>query len=97
MKSGIKLGKVAGIRVGLHYSWFIIAALIAFSLGEQFHQTNPSWGPGRIWGIALFTAGFFFVTLLLHELSHSLVAQAHGMKVKEITLFALGGHFPNRK
>lgn len=91
MKSSIKLGKVAGIGVGLHYSWFIIAALIAFSLGEQFHQTNPSWGPGRIWGLALFTAGLFFVTLLLHELSHSLVAQAHGMKVKEITLFALGG------
>ena len=91
MKSSIKLGKVAGIRVGLHYSWFIIAALIAFSLGEQFRQTNSSWGPGRIWGIALFTAVLFFVTLLLHELSHSLVAQAHGMKVKEITLFALGG------
>ena len=91
MKSSIKLGKVAGIRVGLHYSWFIIAALIAFSLGEQFHQTNPSWGPGRIWASALFTAVLFFVTLLLHELSHSLVAQAHGMKVKEITLFALGG------
>jgi Zn-dependent protease/CBS domain-containing protein len=91
VKSSIKLGKVAGIRVGLHYSWFIIAALIAFSLGEQFHQTNPSWGPGRIWGTALLTAALFFVTLLLHELSHSLVAQAHGMKVKEITLFALGG------
>ena len=91
MKSSIKLGKVAGIRVGLHYSWFIIAALIAFSLGEEFHQTNPSWGPDRIWGTALFTAVLFFVTLLLHELSHSLVAQAHGMKVKEITLFALGG------
>jgi Zn-dependent protease/CBS domain-containing protein len=91
VKSSIKLGKVAGIRVGLHYSWFIIAALIAFSLGEQFQHTNPSWGPSRIWGIALFTAVLFFVTLLLHELSHSLVAQAHGMKVKEITLFALGG------
>ena len=91
MKSSIKLGKIAGIRVGLHYSWFIIAALIAFSLGEQFHQTNPSWGPSRIWGIALLTAVLFFVTLLLHELSHSVVAEAHGMKVKEITLFALGG------
>lgn len=91
MKSSIKLGKIAGIRVGLHYSWFIIAALIAFSLGEQFHQTNPGWAPIQVWGIALFTAVLFFVTLLLHELSHSLVAQAHGMKVKEITLFALGG------
>ena len=91
MKSTIKLGKVAGIRVGLHYSWLIIAALIAFSLGERFQQSDPSWGPTRIWGTALVTAVLFFVTLLLHELSHSLVAQAHGMKVREITLFALGG------
>ncbi len=92
MKSSIKLGKIAGIRVGLHYSWFIIAALIAFSLWTgQFHQTNPSWGTTRIWIMALVTAVLFFVTLLLHELSHSLVAQAYGMKVTEITLFALGG------
>ncbi len=91
MKSSIKLGKIAGIRVGLHYSWFIIAALIAFSLEGQFHQTNPSWGTTRIWIMALVTAVLFFVTLLLHELSHSLVAQAYGMKVTEITLFALGG------
>jgi Zn-dependent protease/CBS domain-containing protein len=91
VKSSIRLGKVAGIGVGLHYSWFIIAALIVFSLGERFHQTSPSWGTSRIWITALITAVLFFVTLLLHELSHSLVAQAHGMKVKEITLFALGG------
>jgi len=91
MKASIKLGKVAGIEIGLHYSWFIIAALIAFSLGEQFRQVNPGWGTSRIWFTALLTAVLFFVTLLLHELSHSLVAQARGLKVKAITLFALGG------
>jgi Zn-dependent protease/CBS domain-containing protein len=91
MKSNIKLGKVAGIEIGLHYSWFIIAALIAFSLGERFRQVNPGWGTSRIWIAALATAVLFFATLLLHELSHSLVAQARGLKVKAITLFALGG------
>jgi Zn-dependent protease len=91
MKSNIKLGKIAGIEIGLHYSWFIIAALIAFSLGERFHQANPGWSSGRVWFAALLTAVLFFVTLLLHELSHSLVAQARGLKVKSITLFALGG------
>jgi Zn-dependent protease/CBS domain-containing protein len=91
MKASIKLGKIAGIEIGLHYSWFIVAALIAFSLGEQFRQVNPSWGTGRIWIAALLTAVLFFVILLLHELSHSLVAQARGLKVKAITLFALGG------
>jgi Zn-dependent protease/CBS domain-containing protein len=91
MKSNIKLGRVAGIEIGLHYSWFIIAALIAFSLGKRFHQVNPSWSTGQIWIAALLTAVLFFVTLLMHELSHSLVAQARGLKVKSITLFALGG------
>ena len=91
MRSNIKLGKISGIEIGLHYSWFIIAALIAFSLGERFRQVNPDWGTAKIWITALLTAVLFFVTLLLHELAHSLVAQARGMKVKSITLFALGG------
>jgi Zn-dependent protease/predicted transcriptional regulator len=91
MRSSVKLGRIAGIEIGLHYSWFIIAALIAFSLGEHFRQVNPSWDTGQIWIAALVTAALFFVTLLLHELAHSLVAQARGLKVKAITLFALGG------
>jgi Zn-dependent protease/predicted transcriptional regulator len=91
MHSNIKLGRISGIEIGLHYSWFIIAALIVFSLGEHFREVNPNWGTSQIWIAALLTAILFFVTLLLHELSHSLVAQARGLKVKAITLFALGG------
>ena len=91
MQSNIKLGKVSGIEIGLHYSWFIIAALIAFSLGEHFRQVNPNWSTSQVWMTALITSVLFFVSLLLHELSHSLVAQARGLKVKAITLFALGG------
>ncbi|HXJ95926.1 MAG TPA: site-2 protease family protein [Terriglobia bacterium] len=91
MRSNIKLGRISGIEIGLHYSWFIIAALIAFSLSEHFRQVNPDWGTTQNWTVALFTAVLFFVTLMLHELSHSLVAQARGLKVSAITLFALGG------
>ena len=91
MRSNIKLGTIHGIEIGLHYSWFIIAALIVFSLGEHFRQVNRNWSPVEVWTTALFTAVLFFVTLLLHELSHSLVAQRRGLKVKAITLFALGG------
>ena len=91
MQSNIKLGKIHEIEIGLHYSWFIIAALIVFSLGEHFRQVYRNWSTSQIWITALVTAVLFFVSLLLHELSHSLVAQARGLKVKAITLFALGG------
>ena len=91
MRSTIKLGKISGIEIGLHYSWFIIAALMVFSLGEHFHQVSPNWSMLEVWIVALITAVLFFLTLLLHELAHSLIAQKRGLKVKAITLFALGG------
>jgi Zn-dependent protease/predicted transcriptional regulator len=91
MHSNLKLGRISRIEIGLHYSWFIIAALIVFSLGEHFRQVNPNWNTDQIWVTAFSTAVLFFVSLLLHELAHSLVAQARGLKVRAITLFALGG------
>ena len=91
MHSQIKLGRVGGIEIGLHYSWLIIAILIAFSLSAHFHSVNPGWKPEIVWSVAALTAILFFATLLLHELAHSLVAQLWGLRVRAITLFALGG------
>ncbi|HWE53694.1 MAG TPA: site-2 protease family protein [Bryobacteraceae bacterium] len=91
MRSQISLGSVFGIKIGLHYSWFLIAILIVFSLTGQFHENNRLWSDGVVLAMALATAVLFFVSLLLHELAHSTVARANGLPVKEITLFALGG------
>ena len=91
LQSQIKLGRLFGIKIGLHYSWFLIALLIVFSLSSQFHASNPEWGDGVILTMSVGTALLFFVSLLLHELAHSLVATAYNLPVKEITLFALGG------
>lgn len=91
MRSQIKLGRIFGIEIGLHYSWFLIALLIVYSLSSQFHASNPGWGDQVILTVAIATAILFFVSLLLHELAHSLVATSHGLPVREITLFALGG------
>jgi Zn-dependent protease/CBS domain-containing protein len=91
VKSQIKLGRILGIQIGLHYSWFVIALLIVFSLSSQFRATNPQWGDSVITIMAVSTAILFFVSLLLHELAHSMVAKSNNLPVREITLFALGG------
>src|ERR1700690_853519 len=91
MKSSIRLGRLFGIEVGLHYSWFLIALLITMSLSAQFQACHADWGPAVIWTTALMTALLFFAALLAHELSHALVARSHGLTTRAITLFALGG------
>src|SRR5580698_260168 len=91
MRSQIKLGRVFGIEIGLHYSWFLIALLIVLSLNSQFHSSDPQLSDGVVLAMAVTTALLFFVSLLLHELAHSLVATSNGLPVREITLFALGG------
>jgi Zn-dependent protease len=91
VRSQIKLGRIFGIEIGLHYSWFFIALLIVFSLFQQFHAENQNWGNAIILTLSIATALLFFVSLLLHELSHSLFARSRGLPVREITLFALGG------
>ncbi len=91
MRSQIKLGKVFGIRIGLHYSWFLIALLIVFSLSANFRAGYPNWPQSLVVLLGIATALLFFVSLLLHELAHSVIAERNGMPVREITLFALGG------
>jgi Zn-dependent protease/predicted transcriptional regulator len=91
MKAQIKLGRIFGVEIGLHYSWFIIALLITLSLAGQFQENNPAWSDGLRWGIALITAVLFFGSIVVHELSHAMVAKLRGLPVRSITLFALGG------
>jgi Zn-dependent protease len=91
MRAQIKIGRVAGIPIGLHYSWFIIAVLITLSLIEHFHASMPQWSNEVVWAVAIITAVLFFVTLLAHELAHSIVAKSKNLRVHAITLFALGG------
>ncbi len=91
MKAHIKLGRIFGVAVGLHYSWIIIALLVTLSLHSQFAIDHPGWGNSTTWAIAIITGLLFFVSILLHELSHAAVAKMRGIPVRAITLFALGG------
>ena len=91
MPGSIRLGRVGGIPLSLHYSWLIIATLITLSLVSHFRSTQPDWQPPITWVVSVLTAVLFFVTLVAHELAHALVARTRGLPVHSITLFALGG------
>lgn len=91
MRPTIRLGRIFGIEIGLHYSWFLIALLIVLSLAGHFHIVNAQWTEAVCWSLAVVTALLFFGSIVAHELSHAAVARAQGIPVKSITLFALGG------
>lgn len=91
MRSQIRLGQVFSIKIGLHYSWLLIALLIIVSLISTFHEQHPQWSYPLIFTLAIVTSLLFFISLLLHELAHSVVAKSRGLPVSGITLFALGG------
>lgn len=91
MQPHIRLGRIAGIEIGIHYSWVLIAVLITLSLGAHFAEVNPGWTIGVIWSSAIVTGLLFFASIVVHELGHALVARARGLPVRSITLFALGG------
>src|SRR5438105_9159315 len=91
MKAQIKLFRIWGIQIGLHFSWLLIALLVVLSLAGQFQATNPQWGTNVVWAVSILTAILFFAAIVLHELSHAAIAKMRGLPVKSITLFALGG------
>ena len=92
MAEGWQLLKIRGIPVRIHPSWFVILALVTLALERSYRsQLAAELGTTPVWLIALATAVLLFVSVLLHELGHSLVAMAQGVKVRSITLFLLGG------
>ena len=90
-RTGFPLGRILGIELRIDASWLIIFALVTLSMVGHFTQRFPGTPPVQIWTAALGTGLVFFGSLLLHELSHSLVARAHGLEVQGITLFMFGG------
>ena len=91
-RSSIKLFKVFGIEIRLDYSWFIIFALFAYYFGfNYFPAVLPDVSGGIIAIVTIITVILFFSSVLVHEMSHSLVARSKGTPVKRITLFLFGG------
>ena len=89
---GWQLLKIRGIPLRIHPSWFVILGLATVAFQQQYsQQLSASSSPFELWALGLITAVLLFVSVLLHELGHSLVAIQQGVQVRSITLFLLGG------
>ncbi|MFE0730123.1 site-2 protease family protein [Streptomyces antibioticus] len=92
VRATFSLGRVAGIRVGVHWSVLVIFVLILVGLaGGSFREAHPDRPAWQYWLASAVTAVLFMLSLLAHELSHALVARRNGVSVEDITLWLLGG------
>jgi Zn-dependent protease/CBS domain-containing protein len=92
MDGSIRVGRLLGIEVYVHWSWIFIFFLITWTFAAGvLPQFFEDWGPGLRWSVGAFLALVFFMSILFHEMFHSLMAQRFGIPVSSITLFVFGG------
>ena len=92
MNESVHLGKIQGIRVGIHWSLLVIAGLVVAGLADsQLPHSAPGHTSASYWIAALTTAAVFYGCLLAHELAHALVARRRHIEVDGIVLWLLGG------
>jgi len=88
----LNIGKVIGIPVRIHYTLWLVLLLIAWSLADGYMpQHYPGLGATTYWAIGIISAIILFVSVFLHELSHSYIAKKNGLPIARITLFFFGG------
>jgi Zn-dependent protease len=88
----VRIGRLAGIPIGVQPLWLIVVVLIAWSLGAAYYPDQaPGVSAAGDYALGLLSALLLFASILLHELGHSVVARRHGVEIEEIDLWLLGG------
>jgi len=92
MGGGFRLGRLLGIPIFIHSSWFIALWVLSWSLAVAYYpQEFPGLGPSTYWGMGIISALLLFGSVLVHEFGHALTARRHGVRTRNITLFMFGG------
>jgi Zn-dependent protease/predicted transcriptional regulator len=90
-RGGVGIGRIFGIEIRIDWSWLLIFVLITWSLASTFGQIHKDWSVVLSWGTGIVASLLFFISVLAHEMAHSVVAKAQGVPVRSITLFLFGG------
>jgi Zn-dependent protease len=92
IRQQIPLGRIFGISIGLDYSWFLIFVLLTWSLALTYYPAAvPGQSASLYWALGAVSAVMLFVSVLLHELGHSVTALRYGIPVRSIRIFIFGG------
>ncbi len=87
----LRIGRIFGIPVEINFTWLIVFALVATSLAFSYFPALFDWTPLTSFIVGVVTAALFFASIVIHEMSHSLVARAGGIRIRKVTLFLFGG------
>ncbi|MFI9594848.1 site-2 protease family protein [Nonomuraea sp. NPDC052265] len=88
---GLRMGRPFGIPVYVSWTWFIVAAFITVMFGPRMRDMLPELDSTVAYAVAFVFAVLLYVSVLLHELAHSVLAKMFGLPVRRITLYFLGG------
>ena len=92
MVGTFRIARVFGLEINVHWSWFFIFFLVTATFATGILQESyPDWTGSRRWVVGGAIAIVFFLSILTHEMSHSLLARRYGIPVSSITLFVFGG------
>jgi Zn-dependent protease/predicted transcriptional regulator len=92
MRESVRLGRVAGVAVGLNLSVFVILSILVVGLAAgRLPGAFPGRSPMAYVSAAAVVSVLFFASLLAHELAHAVVARRNGVEVEGITLWLFGG------
>lgn len=92
MDASIRIGRIAGIEIGINWSWLIVFGLITWSLAAAvFPHENPGLADQTYLAMAVIAALAFFASILLHELGHAIEARRRGLEIAGVTLWLFGG------
>ncbi|MDJ0341011.1 site-2 protease family protein [Streptomyces sp. H10-C2] len=92
MNGSVRVGRVFGVALRMHWSVPLLVVLFAYGLGRQI---LPAWTPGRSNAVYTFASAvgavLLMASVLLHETAHAVTARRKKISVQDVTLFALGG------